>query len=64
VALFSSLHPPPGQLRTLYGQYVAVLQRELAALKKGNQNELFKLAHNDAKPLVKKIGATGCVTGS
>jgi hypothetical protein len=63
VALFASLKPPP-QLQSLYAQYVAVLRKELAALKQGNQNELFKLAKNDAKPLVTKIGATGCVTSS
>jgi hypothetical protein len=63
VALFGSLQPP-AQFRSLYAKYVAVLQKELAALRQGNQNELFKLAHSQAKPLVKKIGATGCITSS
>jgi hypothetical protein len=63
LAQFSALKAPP-QLGVLYARYVAVLEKELAALRKGNQNELFKLAHSQAKPLVKQIGALGCVTGS
>lgn len=63
VSLFGALKPP-SELSSLYTRYLAVLRRELAALKHGNQNELFKLAHSQAKPLVKQIGAFGCVTGS
>lgn len=63
VARFGSLKAPP-ELRGLYAQYVAVLEKELAALRQGDTQALFKLAHNQAKPLVKRIGAEGCVTGS
>ncbi len=63
VAEFSSLKPPAA-LSSLYARYVTVLGKELTALKQGNQNELFKLAHSQAKPLVKQMGAFGCVTGS
>lgn len=63
VALFGALQAPPN-LRSEYAQYVVILQKELGDLKKGDTNGLFKLAHSQAKPLVKKIGATSCVTGS
>jgi hypothetical protein len=39
-----------------------VLSQELAALKRGNSAELFKLAHTKAKPLAQKLGATGCIS--
>jgi hypothetical protein len=63
VALFAALKAPPA-LKSLYSQYVSVLQKELVDLKKGDSKGLFKLAHDQAKPLVKKIGAEGCVTSS
>lgn len=63
VALFGALQAP-SQLKALYGRYVVVLEKELVDLKKGDQNGLFALAHNQAKPLVKQIGAMACVTGS
>jgi hypothetical protein len=54
----------PSQLQSTYSQYLAVLAQELAALKQGDTKQLFQLAHNRAKPLAKKLGATGCITGS
>jgi hypothetical protein len=63
VSLFGAVKAPP-QLRTLYAEYLAVLEKELADLRKGDTKGLFNLAHNQAKPLVEKIGAKGCVTAS
>ena len=63
VALFAAIKAPPA-LKSEYAQYVAVLQKELVDLKKGDSAGLFKLAHDQAKPLIKKIGAQGCVTAS
>jgi hypothetical protein len=63
VTMFSALKAP-AELSSLYARYVTVLGKELTALKQGNQNELFNLAHSQAKPLVKQMGAFGCVTGS
>jgi hypothetical protein len=63
VALFKAVPAPP-QLRALYARYLLVLEKELADLKKGDSNGLFQLAHSQAKPLIKQIGATGCITSS
>ena len=63
VSVFAAVKAPPA-LQSLYAQYVAVLQKELVDLKKGDSNGLYKLAHDQAKPLIKKIGAMGCVTAS
>jgi hypothetical protein len=61
VAKFRALKPPP-QLRTLYSQYLGVLQLESAALKAGNTAGLQQLVTTRARPLAKKLGAAGCVT--
>ena len=63
IQVFRSI-PAPADVKPVYEKYIAVLEQELAALKKGDTNELFSLAHNKAKPLVKQLGAVGCVTGS
>jgi hypothetical protein len=52
----------PSQLQGLYTRYLGVLAQELAALKQGDSNRLFQLAHTQARPLAKQLGATGCVT--
>ena len=51
VAAFKSLNPP-AQLHSLYTQYVAVLEQELADLKQGNFGGLIKLRDTQARPLV------------
>jgi hypothetical protein len=53
----------PSSLQSLYSQYLGVLAQELAALKQGDKKKLFQLAHNKARPLVQKLGATGCISG-
>ena len=63
IEAFKSIHAP-ADVKSVYQQYISVLEQELAALKKGDTNALFQLAHSKAKPLVKQLGATGCVTGS
>jgi hypothetical protein len=63
LVLFKSLRPP-SQLQSLYSRYTTVLAHELGDLHKGNVNGLYALAHSQAKPLVQKIGAVHCVTGS
>lgn len=63
VRLFAALQAP-SQLKSLYARYVAVLGQELVQLRKGSINGLYNLAHNQARPLVTKIGATQCVTSS
>jgi hypothetical protein len=52
----------PSDLKATYTQYLGVLAQELAALKRGDLNQVFKLAHSKAKPLAQKLGATGCIT--
>ena len=61
VAIFRSVDTPP-QLKALYARYIAVLEKELADLKRGDTNGLSQLATTQARPLAKQLGATGCVT--
>ncbi|MFL5822262.1 MAG: hypothetical protein ACJ764_02345 [Solirubrobacteraceae bacterium] len=63
IHVFSSVFAP-AELRALYAKYLAVLEQELAALKSGDTNALFALAHSKAKPLAKQLGAKGCITSS
>jgi hypothetical protein len=63
LVLFKSLKPPP-QLASLYSRYTAVIAHELTDIQKDNLNGLYALAHSQAKPLVKQIGAIHCITGS
>lgn len=58
-----SLKVPP-QLQPTFSQYLSVIMKELKALEHGNQKAVFQLAHSKAKPLARKLGATGCVTSS
>ena len=50
----------PQLLRPVYAQYLTVLGKELAALKRGNAAGLVKIRDTQAGPLVKRLGATGC----
>jgi hypothetical protein len=50
----------PSQLQSLYSRYLAVLGQELAALKRGDRAQLFKLVSTKAGPLVTAMGATRC----
>jgi hypothetical protein len=59
--VFRSLNPPASE-KSVYSQYLGVLQQELAALKRGDSSELFKLSRTKARPLAQQLGATGCVT--
>jgi hypothetical protein len=59
--VFRSLNVPANE-KSLYDQYLGVLQQELAALKSGDSNKLFTLAHTKARPLAQQLGAKGCIT--
>jgi hypothetical protein len=54
----------PSQLKATYAKYLGVIAQELAALKRGDKNQVFQLAHSKAKPLARALGAKGCITGS
>jgi membrane-bound lytic murein transglycosylase B len=50
----------PASLDSAYALYLAVLSKELRALKKGNSAGLAKIRDTQAGPLVRQLGATGC----
>ena len=52
----------PSQLKATYAQYLGVIAQELAALKRGDNKQLNHLVVTQARPLAKKLGATGCVS--
>lgn len=56
---FRAVKAPP-LLKPVYSSYVAVLAKELDALKRGDSAGLIKLRNTQAGPLVRRLGATGC----
>jgi hypothetical protein len=58
---FAALRPPPA-LRTLYARYVDVLRLESDALRAGNTRVLTELVTTRARPLARRLGASGCIT--
>jgi hypothetical protein len=59
--VFRSLNPPASE-KSVYSQYLDVLAQELAALKRGDSSELFKLSRTKARPLAQQLAATGCIS--
>lgn len=50
----------PASLDSAYALYLAVLGKELRALKRGDAAALIKIRNTQAGPLVRQLGATGC----
>ena len=59
LTLFRKVKAPP-QLDSSYALYLAVLGKELRALKRGDSKALGKIRDTEAGPLVGQLGATGC----
>jgi hypothetical protein len=59
LALFKTVKAPP-QLDSSYALYLAVIAKELRALKRGDTAALAKIRDTQAGPLVGQLGATGC----
>jgi hypothetical protein len=50
----------PSQLDSAFALYLAVIAKELRALKRGDSAGLGKIRDSQAGPLVRQLGATGC----
>lgn len=59
LTVFNAVKAPPA-LDSAYALYLAVLAKELRALKRGDSAGLIKIRDTQAGPLVRQLGATGC----
>ena len=59
LTVFNAVKAPPA-LDSAYALYLAVLGKELRALKRGDSAGLIKIRDTQAGPLVRQLGATGC----